>query len=238
MAVYKITTVSQLDQFINGGGILIADDILSPEMQQAMDLYALSTRAMLDEDYQYAVDIYRSMLIRWPSFVAPRINLANCLNQLGFSSQALRELTEAHKHAPSDPDIHLCAARIYESCGDQFRELQEYLQAHNDYSHPYNIDILFAIGVTYFQIKQNSQAKAWLEKALEAVDIQDAFGVPLGRTHVEERFKVLNWLALTCQEMGLWQEAVQRWEQCLILDPTSHQLKHLLSAARRKTYGK
>ncbi len=109
----RITTVAELDSLINIGGGLVSPNALSPEMLQLLNGYARGTLAMQEGDLETAINIFHRLLALAPSFIAPRVNLGNCLVDLGDPEQGLQELKRASQSAPRDVDVYMSMSKAY-----------------------------------------------------------------------------------------------------------------------------
>ena len=221
-----ITTVAQLDALINAGGGVVTRSVMSPEMERLLEQYASASRSMQQGQLGEAVQGYLRIVSMWPSFVAARVNLANCLMGIGKPREALAQLRRAHGVAPGDPDVHLAAGRAYERMGDKEKELQEYQKALGD--DPRSVDGMNNLGATYREVGQLELAEQWLMRALEEVASQRR----------SEQWKH-NWrlavqynLALTYQDGGDWGRAVECWQACLSLARANPELHRALQWAQ------
>jgi len=230
-AMYKITTIAQLDNLINMGDSLFDPKIVSPEMLRVNHQYNLAREATAQGDLDKAIYIYLSLIAIYPDFVAARVNLAGILILCGKPEEALRHLDYAHSIAPGDPDIHLVAGRAYELMGNKEMEIEQYREALRD--QPQNIAAMNSLGAAYREIGQLQQSEVILRNAIAGIETQEETLGSLGWSHPQ---KLKTWcnLALTYEEMGDWHSAVVCWQQCESLAPTNSWVSQNLQKAETR----
>ena len=232
MGSVKITSVEQLDWLISMGGGVIDPDIASPEAQEALDWYARGTIAMQQGNVQEAIAVFQTTVSRWPRFVAPRVNLAHCLNAIGRPVDALKELDIAHDLAPHDPDIHMSKASTYNNHGRFQDALAELFLAQEDYGHPHNMEVTYWIGVTYQQLGQMAESRKWLQQALESVDVQERLS-PFEQKFPEERYRAHIAMAEVCDALGDWPAVAANLRVCVSMNPKNKDMKRILKERER-----
>ena len=224
----SITTVAELDHLINlGPRVRYTLDALSPEMQDLSSTYQTATKSMKQGDFHEALDIYERIVSNWPSFVAVRVNVAECLCAVGKPDQALEHLKHAHQFAPNDPDIHVGAGRAFEMIGDKQKELEEYHEALRD--DPTNIGAMVNLGITYREVGKIQESKKRLRQALTQIEHQEN---QIGRQHPDKP-KVLFNLAEAYEAEKSWRRAVEYYEQSLSLARGNPEVRSRLEGARR-----
>jgi tetratricopeptide (TPR) repeat protein len=227
----KITCVEQLDQMINLGSGMIDTSALSPAMSQALNMYTTATGAMRAGHFDEAAQRYREILALWPNFVAPRVNLADCLHAMGNYDKALRQLDVAHEFAPGDPDVHISAGRVYESLGNKERELEQYQEALRD--SPGHIGAMVNAGITHREVGQLEESEQWLQRALKEIRQQESFLEHLGWRH-PAKTNTLIALAETHEAANNWGRAVECWQEAQSAEPSRRALQERLELAREK----
>jgi predicted Zn-dependent protease len=226
-----LTDVAQLDRMINDG--LVASDrgTLSPELNQLLDAYLSASAALKNGNLYEAVNGYQDIVSACPDFVAPRVNLGHCMLYLGDHHQALHQFELAHELAPSDPDIHIAAGRVYEALGNKSAELQQYQAAVAD--DPHYVEALTNLGVTYREIGELEQSYIWLERALERIEQEEQVSYQPGWQH-PNKGNTLAGMAQTCEASGDWRRALKYWESAKAVAPHDTRIDACIQQARRK----
>lgn len=228
----KISEVADLDRLINDGLDLQDQSRLTPGMRLLLEDYLVASKHMKHGDLHGAISLYRDILSKWPNFVAPRVNLGHCVLYLGDAGQALREFQQAHKLAPSDPDIHIATGRVYEALGNKQAELQQYREAVAD--DPNHVEAMTNLGLTYREVGDLEQSYHWLGRALERIEREERARNQFGWQH-PSKANTLAGMAETCEASGEWRRALECWEKAKVAAPEDSRFDACIRRARRKT---
>jgi tetratricopeptide (TPR) repeat protein len=220
----KITSVSQLDSLINTGSGVIDRSVLSREMLHLLDVYSAGYLMMQQSNLSEAIRIYRQLLTLAPDFVAPRVNLINCLLLAGHPHEALQESEYASRIAPGDVDIYIAASRVYSELGDFDNEIRMYERALQ--IDPRHFQALNNLGATYRMMAQLDLSEQWLLRALE--EAESIWGSD------SQKLMALHNLAITCLEKGEVEKSIKYWQQCRDIDPSNPEFKKLLQKVEEK----
>lgn len=228
----KIADVETLDAIINTGYGFANESILSPNMKQVLNTFATGTAAMRQGNFTEAIQIYKQLVASEPRFVAPRVNLANCLFFSGKPQEALRELKHAAGLAPRDTAIYMATARVYDHLHESDQEIQQYQKILE--INPRHVQALINLGATYRLQGKYDLAEQQLMRALESPISKFVSGDNL--LTLEQEQVVQHNLALIYEaEMG-WEKAVRCWKRCVELSPDNDQFRKSLQKAEEKLH--
>ena len=215
----------QLDELINQGITTAAPGSMTFEMERLWNAYGQASRSMQSGDMQTAVESYEAIIKRWPTFVAAKVNIAQCLMTLGYPADALEHLSQAHALAPDDPDIHNVRARVYESIGDKGREIDE---RHIALEHsPDNPSLMNDLGATYREVGQFALAVTWLLRAKRRLDEIERESFLSAKHQIDElRGRVFWNLGSTYMDERKYAEAVSCWKELIASVPDGRFAPH------------
>lgn len=232
--VAQVSTIEALDALLNMGDSIFDNSLVSPSMRRFLDAYNLGTSAMRRGNLAEAIDVFRQLIAKEPRFVAPRVNLANCLLFSSRPHEALQELDHARRLAPRDIDIYMLMARIYDSLGDSENEIQQYCRILE--IDPYHVLALINLGATFRLKSQCDLAEQYLTRALEQIEKGKRLATVFGQMDNSQEQIAQHNLALTYEAKGEWSKAVQCWKRCVESAPDNDQFCQRLQKAEEKQY--
>jgi tetratricopeptide (TPR) repeat protein len=238
---YPVSTVQQLDAYINYmdemGGIQITQDLfeqtVSPEMQILYYLLTQGGTAIQRGMWPDAIDIYNRILRSAPNFVAPRVNLAACLRNIGLHSQALEHLQIAAQLAPTDQATWASMATTFLNLNRTTSAIQAYENAINvDPESPRTAGILIDLGYLYLNLAPDlDRAEEAFHRALTIINRNLLPGLN-DRAWAKELFAVYLDLSRVAHRRGDWHQEIQFLEKTLAVNPSDSQARDLLQNAR------
>jgi len=231
----QASVVEKLDAAIRAGTVRQAG--LPLEMNRLYNAYEAATE-QLARDPAQAAAVLRQMVARYPSFAAGRAKLAAALVSTGKPREALQHISHAHSLAPHDPELHFTAGRAQEALGDAKSAFEQYQQALRD--DPHHVGAMARLGAAHRERGEAQLAERWLLTALTKTQAQQQDQIPGGETQPNDLPLIFCNLAMAYEQVGIWDGAVDCWQQCLSLKPRDatygqrlQQAEHYLDLGRR-----
>ncbi len=143
-------------------------------------------RALSQNDYETAIEIYRQYLEENPVSYEARFGLARALAYSGSREEAIRVLDELLADHPNDPDAHLLRGRVL-SWGKRFTEAEEDLDFITR-NHPDYADAWSALGDLYRWSGRPDEAIEVYTKLIELREDDSEAYLSRARVQMESRY--------------------------------------------------
>jgi tetratricopeptide (TPR) repeat protein len=226
--VYDIMTIQGLDNLVRTSPDgSVAHVTLPPGLRRLRDRYATGVEAMQAGDLDRAIRVFRRLVLDEPGFVAARVNLANCLVDVGKPLDALQELEDAREAVVGDTDVHLAAARAYDGLGDRDSEMRRYEQVLK--IDPRHLEALINLGALHRTRGQLKLANDRLSQALDQIEAQERSGI----SDRSQALAVHRNLAMLGEAQADWDKATHHWKVCTRLDPDDEEAQQGLQRVER-----
>jgi len=224
----QATVIEKLDAAIRAGTVSHAG--LPLEMNRLYNAYQAATVELARNPAQAAA-LLRQMVARYPSFAAGRAKLAAALVSTGEPREALQHTSFAHSLAPHDPELHFTAGRAQEALGEAHSAFEQYQQALRD--DPHHVGAMARLGAAHRERGEAQLAERWLLTALTKIQAQQRDRAPGKETLANEWPVIWTNLALIYESVGIWEGAVDCWQQRLPAEPVNSTHGERLQQAER-----
>jgi len=193
-------------------GLIFAKELIG-ELERGNRLFE-------EERYEEALEVYRSILERYPEAYIINKNIGNCFFAMEKYELAQEYYEKVLEKEPDNIEMKLAIGNCYDNSGDREKALEWYTKI--EFEEINDATVLYNIGTHFSNLSQFTEALRYYEKA---VGIQNDF------------LDGLYQLGLTYLALGQHQEAVEVFENYLKYDPDSErasQVKGFIEFLKKK----
>lgn len=235
MTAYEVTTVRQLDDLLTSQPERLHPSSLSPAMRLAYSAYLQAVRTMREGRLAEAAELFTGVVETWPGFVAPRARFGRCLQLLGQTEAAERQLKIAIGLTPTRAELYLALGALYESTALKEEEAGAYRDGIEHV--PTDVRLHVRLAGAYQALERYVDAREQLEavnRLVKALETEARQLTPAWR-HPETAALMSCW-ARQHEAEGDWSAAARCWRERLELDPAEwvkQRLRRALELAPR-----